>query len=103
GPLRALQEHFLVHGLQYAFAVRAVGEIDAIVFRAGRDGSVQRARHGTARSRLVPWEPEVADEDGPCRIGEIVDLRMAPRPPPFDARNEKRGARVALPPALVGA
>src|SRR5260370_5746543 len=28
---------------------------------------------------------------------------MAPRPPAFDARDEKRDARVALPPALVRA
>src|SRR5438094_3098654 len=45
GLLRAVQELFAVDDLQYAFAVRAVGEIDAIVFRAGRNGSVQRARH----------------------------------------------------------
>src|SRR6266581_4696045 len=103
GFLRTAQELLPVDDLQYAFAVRAVGEIDAIVFRAGRNGSVQRARRGTARARLVPWEPEVADEDGPCRIGEVVDLRMAPRPPALDARNEKRDARVAFPPALVRA
>src|SRR5439155_3392468 len=84
-------------------AVCAVREIDAIVLRAGRNGSVQRARRGTARARLVPREPEVADEKGFRRIAQIVDLRMAPRPPAFDAGDEKRDARVALPPALVRA
>jgi len=35
GLLRAVQELFPVDDLQYPFAVCTVGEIDAVVFRAG--------------------------------------------------------------------
>src|SRR4029077_4838771 len=84
-------------------AVRAVGEIDAIRLRSRGDRPMQGARHRTARAGLVPGQPEGADEDGPCRIGEVVDLRMAPHPPALDARDKKRDSRIAFPPALVRA
>ncbi len=103
GLLRTVQELFAVDDLQHALAVRPIGEIDAVAPGTRGDGAVQGARHGPARAGLVPGQPEIADEDGFRRIGEIVDLWVAPHAPALDARDEKRDAGIALPPALVRA
>ena len=51
--LGAVQQLLAIDDLQHAALVGAVGEIDAIALRPGRDGAVQPGRHRPAGARLL--------------------------------------------------
>ncbi len=55
------------------------------------------------RSRLLPGQAEIADEDRIRRVGEVVHLGHAPHAPAFEPGDEVGDAAVALPPVLVSA
>ena len=67
--------------LQHAVGVGAVAEVDAVALGAGGHRTVQFGRHGTGRAWLLACQAEVADEDRPRRVAQIVDLRHAARAP----------------------
>ena len=82
--LGAVQELLAVDDLQHPVLVRAVAEIDAVALGAGGDGAVQIGRRLPGRSRLLPGQPEIADEHRLRGVGEVVHLGHAPHAPAFD-------------------
>src|SRR5262249_41243005 len=100
--LGAVEQFGAVDDLQDAALVGAVTEIDAVAFGARRDRAVQLGRHRAGRARLLAGQAEIPDLYRMGRVGEIVDLRHAPRAPARRPGYEICDSRVALPPALMG-
>src|SRR2546422_343891 len=57
----------------------------------------------TTKSRLLPGQPEIADEERARRVRQVEHLRHAPGAPLGQSGDEVGDAAVAFPPALVRA
>ena len=98
------QQLLAIDDRDHAVVAGAVGDVDAILLGAGRNGAVNALAflRGT-RARLRADHPEIADVDRLGRIAQVVDLQVVAAVPSLVAlvRDQIRDAGVALPPALV--